>query len=275
MNFYLGTHITQHMERTDVPLFVSRRRLARIRKKFPRAKGTWALDSGGFTELSMHGGWSVPAAEYVREVRRFRDEVGKMQWASPRDWMCEPPMLKSTGLSVYEHQRRTVDDLLDLRARAPDVRWVPVLQGWTVEEYLRCCRMYQRAGVDLRREPLVGVGTICRRQHTAEAASILSTLAGLGLRLHAYGLKLRGIERCAAFLASCDSLAWSLDARHADPLPGCSGHKNCANCLRYALEWRRKVTKAAGPHLLGQQEVFGCTRPVEQTELFHPIPIAA
>ena len=36
-------------------------------------------------------------------------------------------------------------------------------------------------------------------------------------------------------------MAWSYAARRQPPLPGCTGHKNCANCLTYATRWRAKV----------------------------------
>jgi hypothetical protein len=36
-------------------------------------------------------------------------------------------------------------------------------------------------------------------------------------------------------------MAWSYAARRQPPLPGCTGHKNCANCLSYATRWRAKV----------------------------------
>jgi hypothetical protein len=29
-------------------------------------------------------------------------------------------------------------------------------------------------------------------------------------------------------------------------MAGCSGHKNCANCLRYALAWRTSVLAEMG-----------------------------
>lgn len=48
--FYLGTHQPQWLGRYDVPMFISRRRLS-SRKSLPQARGRWALDSGGFTEL--------------------------------------------------------------------------------------------------------------------------------------------------------------------------------------------------------------------------------
>ena len=56
--FYLGTHHPSWLRKTDVPLFVSRRRLAGL-KTLPRARGPWALDSGGFQELILHGEWTV------------------------------------------------------------------------------------------------------------------------------------------------------------------------------------------------------------------------
>jgi hypothetical protein len=46
-----------------------------------------------------------------------------------------------------------------------------------------------------------------------------------------------------------DSMAWSLGARFNPPLRGHT-HKNCANCLEYALRWRAKVI-AAGKGDLG------------------------
>jgi hypothetical protein len=76
MTFWLGTHRPNWLGLTDVPLFVSRRTLA-PRRTFPRARGVWALDSGGFSELSLFGEWQTSPRQYVAEVRRFRDELGR------------------------------------------------------------------------------------------------------------------------------------------------------------------------------------------------------
>jgi hypothetical protein len=237
MQFFLGTHQPAWLGRTSVPLFVSRRRLTG-RKALPRAAGPWALDSGGFSELSLHGGWTVTPRAYAAEVRRFAAEIGGLQWAAPQDWMCEPVMLAKTGRSVAAHQRLTVRNYLDLREIAPDLPWVPVLQGWEPDDYRHCVDLYAAAGVDLAALPLVGLGSVCRRQHTRTAARVVERLQPL--RLHAFGFKLTGLAAVAPLLASADSMAWSLAARRRPALPGCS-HRNCANCLRYALEWQRRV----------------------------------
>lgn len=125
MRFYLGTHRPRWLASLAVPLFVSRRTLAPLRR-LPRARALWALDSGGFTELTIHGRWTVAPAEYACEVQRLGAEIGGLEWAAPQDWMCEPAVRERTGLSVEEHQRRTTRNLLELRGprarRAVDPR---------------------------------------------------------------------------------------------------------------------------------------------------------
>ncbi len=57
-------------------------------------------------------------------------------------------------------------------------------------DYLRCAEAYERAGIDLAEEPLIGIGSICRRQATALTELILTTLHAHGLtRLHGFGSK--------------------------------------------------------------------------------------
>jgi hypothetical protein len=241
VRFYLGMHKPGWLERTDVPLFVSHRRL-RERVQLPRAAGYWALDSGGFTELSMFGAWRTTPGEYAEAASLYRDNVGNLEFAAPQDWMCEPFIVEKTGKSVAEHQGLTIESVLALRSLAPEVPWCPVLQGWTIDDYLGHVEQYRVAGIDLAREAVVGVGSVCRRQGTAEAEALFRDLEALGIRCHAFGFKTLGLRRCARSLESADSMAWSLDARRSDPLPGCP-HKSCANCLRYALRWRERLLR--------------------------------
>jgi hypothetical protein len=91
--FYLGTHEVGWLACGLGPLFVSHRRLA-PRARLPKAATRWALDSGGFTELAMHGRWLTTPDEYVEATRRYAAEVGMLDWAAPMDWMCERAMLE-------------------------------------------------------------------------------------------------------------------------------------------------------------------------------------
>lgn len=132
---------------------------------------------------------------------------------------------------------------------------IPVLQGWEINDYHRCLEMYAEAGVRLRDEAVVGVGTVCRRQKTDEATQIMRSLSAEGLRLHGFGFKKGGIKNCHDVMVSADSTAWSDRARrepiclpgHESPGPGRPrGHKNCANCMEWALTWRRQVLNEIG-----------------------------
>jgi hypothetical protein len=260
MRFYLGTHLPYWLTKTDVPLFISARRLRCI-KTPPKAAGPWALDSGGFSELSMYGHWQTKAMSYATEVRKWHDGIGNMQWAAAQDWMCEPHILRKTRLTVNEHQRATVANYLLLKQLAPDLPWMPIIQGYKLSQYRDCIYRYADAGVALTNLPIVGVGSICRRQHTNEVARIINIIHGWGIKIHAFGLKIQGLRLVANRVESADSMAWSDRARrNHDIYPGCKHGKykfrkhimrkdygNCANCFYYAMQWRDRVLRVTKP----------------------------
>ena len=204
----------------------------------------WA---GGLLTLEDSQNW--PSTE-VGPLRRWRTpkryngsgkKSGVYSGAAPQDWMCEPQILRATGMSVQEHQRRTVANFIDLRQRwpGPDCPVIPVLQGWTIPDYLACLAMYRAEGIDLVAEPLVGLGSVCRRQATREVAGLVMRLAGMGLKLHGFGVK--GGSSVRPLLESADSMAWSYKARiEGIRLPG-HPHRKCSNCLPWALQWARNL----------------------------------
>lgn len=264
-------HLLAH---TDVPLFVANPNLKDV-GKLPRALGPWALDSGGFSQLSQTGSWdSGPTPrEYVAQIHRYRDEIGGLLWAAPQDWMCEDAVIHGgkvgrqtfpgTHLTVEEHLRRTVGNYLDLKGLDDSLDIIPVIQGRRPADYERCIALYGESGVDLTREPVVGIGSVCRIQATDEAAEIVERVASIvgEDRLHGFGFKIQGLQRVGHLLGTADSHSWSLRGRNT-PSPDCDfrlprsrgPHKNEANCLRFALAWRKRVLAAvgAGPHLPSQ-----------------------
>lgn len=252
-HFYLGAHHPGWLARSDrkhVRLFVSRASLYNL-KKLPRAVAPWGQDSSGFSVLSKYGHWPFGFKQYAAETRRFRDQIGMQDHAAIQDWMCEPPMLKKTGLSIEEHQTRTIQSYEDLLAEAPEIPWMPVLQGWRICDYLHHVDMYTDRGHDLTRVPIVGVGSICRRQGSLEGASIMHQIADLGIPIHGFGFKIDGLVRVHHRIKSSDSMSWSKagwkrpNVNHdhirlsKDPANfrkrGCAD--DCASCFDYAMEW--------------------------------------
>lgn len=244
--FYLGSDNPAWLTRSPVPLFVSDTQLAKRRTCPPAARG-WALDSGGFTMLSKPPyRWTVTPTEYVDRIARYVDTIGHLSWAAPQDWMAEPFMVERTGLSVRAHQDLTITSVLELRALHPAAPIIPVLQGWSIADYMAHVDAYTAAGIDLTDEPVVGLGSVCRRQATGEAAALVAELAGGGLRLHGFGVSLHGLRRYGWLLESADSMAWSYYARmiamrnRPNPAPMIPGHEHrcCNHCLEWALRWR-------------------------------------
>ena len=236
MIFYLGTHRPNWLEKTDVPLCVSRNTL-KDRKTMPRALGPWMLDSAAFTEIATHGEWTITSQQYAAEVDRIILQTGNCRMVAPQDWMCEPSMLAKTGLTVEEHQHRTVRNFEDLRYALGDIVF-PVLQGWERDDYLRHWEMYERWHFPLEHEPVVGLGSVCRRWSDKEIGTIVHALQPL--KLHGFGIRGEALKNLAPLLKSADSMAWSYNGRH-NKHPGCTHTaKNCANCLYYALLWREE-----------------------------------
>jgi hypothetical protein len=261
--FYLGTHQPHWLwtPAAAFSLFVSRRTLSRCKTVRP-ATCAWALDSGGFTELSTYGEWLTSPAEYVRDVARWDREIGRLEWAAPQDHMCEPWILAKTGLTVGEHQARTVENFLLLGEIWPgesdaECPFMPVLQGWTLADYERCADRYAAAGVVLEDYPVVGLGSVCRRQDSEQIGAIVSAFTPQ-YAVHGFGVKTGGLLRYGYRLTSADSLAWSYAGRREPPMAG-HPHKNCANCLQFAARWRERVLAAvAAADGRGHQEpLFG------------------
>lgn len=274
---YLGTHMTSWLWDArlrglfgGVTFFVSRVRLAQRKSPFPSALHPYCIDSGGFTELQRHGRWTLTPAEYVAEIRRYLAQLGPglCRWVAPQDWMCEEIVIRGGAgargtvfhgtrrarglppggpeqdltMAVRIHQRLTVENYLTLTALAPEIPFIAVLQGSTLADYRACDAMYAAAGVDLSRLPVVGLGSVCRRQATSEIEEIVEHFAGKGYRLHGFGVKTLGLARYADGLVSADSMAWSEDARRSDPLPGHeTRHINCANCPDWAARWHQRI----------------------------------
>lgn len=62
-----------------------------------------------------NGRWVTTLQRYAEAVDRYRARIGRLDFAPPMDWMCEPGMIERNGLSITEHQHRTVASYLQLR----------------------------------------------------------------------------------------------------------------------------------------------------------------
>lgn len=173
----------------------------------------WILDSGAFSQISRHGRFTMSVDEYAEQIARW-STCGTLLAAVAQDWMCEPWIIETTGLSLAEHQWRSLENYHMLR-RGTHCYVMPVLQGYEITDYLRHLQAHH-----FRHGQWVGVGSICKRNASPQAIrSVLASIkiARPDLRLHGFGLKRTALADATirACLYSADSMAWSFSARKA------------------------------------------------------------
>lgn len=207
--------------------------------------GDWIMDSGAFTEISTHGRYRHDVTSYAAEIRRWATNgSGRLLAASAQDYMCEPFIVKITGLSVAEHQRLTIERYDALRAEdTAGVYVLPVLQGFEPGDYVRHVRAY---GDRLAAGAWVGVGSVCKRNGTPDqVAAVLMAIKAVrpDLLLHGFGLKTTALAHpfVRSMLHSADSMAWSFAARKQG--------RN-ANDWREAVRWTEAIESRPVQHML-------------------------
>lgn len=211
MRFFCGLHQPSDARHFDACCIS----VNRLRPRRTMVVRDWMMDGGAFTEVSNHGGYRTDVAEHADQIRRW-SKTGNLVAAVAQDWMCEDKALRATGLSIEDHQRLTIERYDHLVAcDVGGVYVMPVLQGFTPDEYVRNLRDY---GARIGNGAWVGVGSVCKRNgkpQEIEAVLLAVHRARPDLRLHGFGLKLTALSSglVLKLLHSADSMAWSLNAR--------------------------------------------------------------
>jgi hypothetical protein len=91
------------------------------------------MDSGAFSEISKNGKYTFTIDEYLSTVEKFNpDSFVNM------DFMCEPMILRMTGLTVKDHQKLTIENHIKIKEKLRDYNikseFIGVLQGWKLED---------------------------------------------------------------------------------------------------------------------------------------------
>lgn len=212
MRFFTGLHQPSDA-RHFASAFISVNRLRSRRNAFE--VGDWIMDSGAFSEIANHGYYRHDVDEYAAEIRRWAGN-GRLLAAVAQDYMCEPFMLKKTGLTIDDHQRLTIERYDRLIAQdVGGVYVMPVLQGYSPEDYVRHLEMY---GERLAPGQWVGVGSVCKRNGDPyQIACVLFAIKERrpDLRLHGFGVKTTALSNqvICSLLETADSMAWSFAAR--------------------------------------------------------------
>lgn len=199
------------------------------------------VDSGGF-QLMLDEGEHPPLSEYLQNVRKWDGDRFACQ-----DYPCEPKILSRYGRSVREHQSQTTEAAAQAKAAYEDglvdAEPVTVIQGWEKEEYLRHVDELREQGC---LTPLIGIGSVCRRNAEEEIRDIIMSIrSALGPKhtLHAFGVKYTILRdpKVRRALESVDTTAWYY--RNFDSATAVD--QTWQEMVHLYLEYRRKMAAAA------------------------------
>lgn len=222
------------------------------------------LDSGGFNAARKWGQypWSVDA--YATLAQRYADGPCPLAWVAVMDYACEHGVDREQLATNQQRIAATVDNARRCREQAPTLPWLPVIQGWTLDEYAQSIDLYTQAGFPLA---YAGLGTMCGRP-VREACAILRALAEHypHQRYHVFGMHLGVLDDhdAAAVVESWDSYAWDWEPngsrgrsawkRRRGGLPDWTYSKEVrARAQAYSLRVRQAITQPRTLPLFGAQ----------------------
>lgn len=214
MKFYVGIHMVAQAWRFNDAM-ISVNVLQKRKSNFEI--NNWMLDSGAFTQITRTGGFQTTPEQYAAQIDRW-SMCGNLQAAVTQDYMCEPIALQATGLTLLEHQQKTIERFDNIqKALQSDTYLLPVLQGYAPVDYLRHLDAY---GERIQHGAWTGVGSICKRNsNPREIEAVLEPILRErpDLRLHGFGIKTTALRVPAIrdMLHTADSMAWSFAARRS------------------------------------------------------------
>lgn len=192
-------------------------------RSVPKNVNKLFIDSGGFSFFFKMKEYPDSYLNYLRFVYRK-----KADYFANRDYPNEPQVRQKWGVTVRENQLRTIEnqvkimELIDTYYPKLKPRFVAVLQGWFLDDYLWMLDYMKEHGLLTN---LIGLGTMCRRGQEKQIREyILAIRKELPrkYKLHGFGLKF-GVLRYKDVwesLYSADSMAYRYGIdRVKDPRP--------------------------------------------------------
>ena len=188
-------------------------------RAIPKNRDLLFIDSGGYSFFFKNMDYSDPHIKYLQYVLNKGAD-----FFANRDYPCEPELIRKNNTTVRENQIRTINnqiqimDLID--SYFPELRdkFVAVIQGWEIDEYLWMLDYMKDHGL---LTDLIGIGSVCRRNQDRQIRKIITTIRDnlpKKYKLHAFGVKMGVLKYKDVWdsLYSCDSLAYRYFIRKKD-----------------------------------------------------------
>jgi len=168
----------------------------------------WMMDSGAYAIILNRGSYEWDIQTYAEGIQKWNPGTA---WTM--DYPCEPSVRARGNYNTLQAQQMTNQNTVGLMELGIDIS--NVLQGWTIDDYLRNLDQIKEDGLVTGR---MAIGSICRRGQTSQIARIIRTVKRelpAWVKLHAFGVKSNVLSTDAKyFLHSADSQSWSIQERY-------------------------------------------------------------
>jgi len=174
--------------------------------RMPKTTQNLFLDSGGYQAFTRFSGYPFTVEQYARYVDRI-----KPTFVATMDYPCEKELTLLD--SRKERIKETVNNAVELADLEEiigfDAQIVPVIQGYSGQEYIHCIDLYNEVGLPL---DYIAVGSLCKRKNMKEIRDVLLAIKYVlpKSKIHAFGLSLSAIKDFAVVqsINSFDTQAW-------------------------------------------------------------------
>ena len=185
-------------------------------RSVPKNYNRLFIDSGGYSFVCKEFDYTTSHEHYLDFVRRKRAD-----FFANRDYPCEQELLKKRNVTIRDNQIKTIDNQLEIMGLLEgdyyDLKdkFVAVIQGWDVEDYLWMIDYMREQGLLTN---LMGVGSVCRKHQEKQVRNILNAIRSnlsKKYKLHAFGVKFSVLKYKDVWdaLYSVDSCAYRYRVR--------------------------------------------------------------
>lgn len=168
----------------------------------------FCIDSGGFTAARKWGKYPWTYRQYVDFIREMSRDV-PVQFAAVMDYACIPSNGKKSEINI-DRIKATIQNEIALRELAPDIPWLPILQGDNFEE--RSEDLELRRALNLLPTEYAGIGSLVGRGIQAAIDTVQFYANELpGLKFHGFGIPIKALDDPVVFATtkSWDTYSWS------------------------------------------------------------------
>lgn len=201
------------------------------------------VDSGGFSFASKWGEYPFTVEEFVSFVGLLSDEFPVTEVAI-MDYPCEPSVNRSILKNNATRIRATVSNALDCMDADCSLPWLPVVQGYELNEYLWCLELYRNNLISVDNFSYWAIGSLCARKKTGGLRRIITKLKEeINQAIHVFGMTITALRDPQIFFSveSSDSGAWSFMANNEQKAIDLKEYKRKIERLMLGFEGQCKL----------------------------------